>query len=84
MVPVADHHLEAVELGRIVAAGDHHAAIGFQMDDRSNRAPAWAPRRIGDVAAAGFRPRFDQGIAQTRRAQAHVAPRQIFLPGVAL
>ena len=37
--------LEAVVLGRVVAAGDHHAAVGLEVEHREVERRAWARRR---------------------------------------
>ncbi len=36
---------KSVELGGIVAAGDHDGAVGFEMEYASSRARAWGRRR---------------------------------------
>ena len=72
---LAVHHLESVIIGRIVAAGDHHAAVGLQMEygiieqRRGNHA------EIGHVAAGGEQP-GEQGVVEAVGTQTAI-PRQI-------
>ncbi len=79
----AAHRLEAVELARIVAARDHHGAIGLQVEDRIVEHRGGHHAQIDDIAAARLQPAH-QRVAQARRAQAGIATQADSLALVAL
>jgi len=71
-VPEPKTVFEAVEFGWIVAAGDHHAAIGFRVHGGVVEQGGGLDANIGDVTAAGLEAEH-QGIAQAGRAEPRVA-----------
>ncbi len=75
--------LESVELGGIVAAGDHHGAVGFEMELRIVEHGRGYHAEIGDVAAAGLEAAH-QSIAQPGELRRVSRPRLILRSGVAL
>ena len=72
------HHLEAVKLRRIVAAGNHHPAVGAQMKYRVVEHRRGRHPEVGHVATAGHQA-AQQHVAQARRAQPRIAA-QIDVP----
>ncbi len=74
---------ESVELGGIVAAGDHHGAVGFEMELRIVEDGRGDDAEIGDMAAGGLEAAH-QSIAQPGRTQARVAAKIDLGSGVAL
>ena len=70
---LAAHHLEAVVLGRVVAAGDHHAAVGLEVV--APRSTACGVGHDADVDDVQARPRAAraQRRGQARRREAAVA-----------
>ena len=68
----AAHGFETVELAGIVTAGNHHGAVGLQMEDRIVEHGGGHHAYIDHVAAAGLQPAH-QRITQTGRAQTGVA-----------
>ena len=74
---------ESVELGGIVAAGDHDGAVGFEMEMRIVEHGRGDDAEIGDMAAAGLQAAH-QRIAQARRTEARVAAQVDLAAGVAL
>ncbi len=75
----AAHGFEAIELGGIVAARDHHGAIGFEMKDGIVEHRRGDHAQIGNMAAAGFEA-ADQRIPQARRAETRIAAQVILRP----
>ena len=70
-----DHDLEAVVLGRVVAAGDHHAAVERRGGTPRSRAPASAPRRCRSRRRGRGRPSVQRGVQPRRRQPAVAADR---------
>ncbi len=64
--------LESVELAGIVAAGDHHRAVGRQVHGREIEQGRRDHAEVGDFASGGHQA-FDQRVAQTRRAEPAIA-----------
>ena len=72
------HHLESVVIGRIMAAGDHHAAARLQMENRVIEEGGRDNPQIGHVAA-GCQQTREKSVVQPIRTQAAVS-RQIQFP----
>ena len=69
---LADHHLEAVVIARVVAGGDHHAAVGRKVEHRKIEHRGGHHADVHDVAAGGQQTLAEQ-VAVAVGAQAAVA-----------
>ena len=61
---LAAHGFETVVVGRIVAAGDHHGAVGLQVPGRMIQHRRWDHANVRDIAS-GCPEALHQRVAQT-------------------
>jgi hypothetical protein len=79
----AAHGLKPIELTGIVAARDHHAAIGLQVKDRIVQNGRGHHTDIGNFTTAGLQAAH-QRITQSRGTEARIASEIDALTGIAL
>ena len=70
--PAVQHHLDAVPIGRIVAAGDHQAGIGVHFKHAEIQHRRGAKADIDHIAAGRHQPARN-GVGQAAAAHAAIA-----------